>query len=228
MKTLRNYTGKMMMMAMAMTMTMALTSCEVEIYDDMYVPNTPANMDYKQSKALSGEWTGDFGMFYTIVNRDRGQSRPVTYDADYTDIVFYPERYGATYGWGKQVDWYSYGPYEYIYHKFDWELVDGVVNLYYYKDSNLDTFIRDYSMTNDFFEGYFGNSSDRFRLRKIVDHYNWTPYVDTYSYGDRRDWYEARQMIEFEDSVSTTDKSDSVSTTEKSDSIVFGNRFLNK
>lgn len=207
MKTLRKYAGKMMMMAMAMMTTMALTSCELG-----YCEYGPEHMDYNQSKVLSGEWTGDFGMYYSYNGR--------YFDADYTDVVFYPARYGATYGYGKQVDWYSYGPYEYIYHKFDWQVVDGVVELRYYHDPDLNTFIRDYKMTNNYFEGYFGNSPDRFRLRKIVDHYNWTPYVNTYSYGNRRDWYgEARQMFE---------PGDSVSTSAPTDSIVFGNRFLKR
>lgn len=228
MKTLRNYwnetkqmmkaqSGKFCQMAKVMltgvAMASTLTSCELGYYE-----YGPGHMDYQQSKALSGEWTGDFGMYYSYNGR--------YFDADYTDVVFYPARYGATYGYGKQVDWYSWGPYEYIYHKFDWQLVDGVVELRYYSDSNLNTFIRDYKMTNDYFEGYFGNSSDRFRLRKIVDHYDWTPYVNTYSYGDRRDWYgSARQMFEFGDSVSTqTQATDSIA--QAGEGITFGNRFL--
>lgn len=222
MKTLRNYwketmqsmkaqSGRYRQMAMAMltgvAMACTLTSCEVEFYDGY---NSSSSMDYQQSKALSGEWTGNFGMYYKWNNR--------YFDADRTDVVFYPKYYGATYGEGKQVDWYAYGPYEYIYHSFKWQLVDGVVELRYYSDRSLDTFIRDYRMTNDWFEGYFGNSSDRFRMRKIYDHYDWTPYVNTYSYGDRRDWYGARQMIELGDSVGNQ--------TLANDSITFGNRFL--
>lgn len=189
MKTFNKYAGKMMAMAMTIMFAMSITSCEAEWWDDNH------RMDYKQSKALSGQWTGDFGMYYTYNGR--------AYDANYTDIVFYPEYSGATYGWGKEVDFYAFGPVEYVYHKFDWKLRDGVVDLMYYRDDYLNTFIRDYNMNNDYFQGYFGNTDDRFSLRKIKDYYDWTPYVDTYSSGNRRDWYDARQMIDLDDSTST-------------------------
>lgn len=189
MKTFNKYAGKMMAMAMTIMFAMSITSCDPEWWDDSH------RMDYKQSKALSGQWTGNFGMYYVYNGR--------TYDANYTDIVFYPDYSGATHGWGKEVDFYAFGPFEYVYHKFNWKLRDGVVDLKYYHDPELDTFIRDYNMNNDYFQGYFGNTNDRFSLRKIKDYYDWTPYVDTYSCGNRRDWYDARQMFDFEDSTAT-------------------------
>lgn len=213
MKTLRNFRQKAMMIMAGMAMVMGLTSCEGVWIEPAY---GPAHMDYNQSKALSGQWTGNFGMYYSYNGR--------YYDADFTDVVFYPDYYGATRGYGKQVDWYAYGPYEYIYHKFNWELRDGIVDLFYYHDTDLNTFIRDYKMTNDYFSGYFGNSSDGFRLRKISDYYNWTPYVNTYSYGNRRDWCEARQMFELSDSTDARQAFDA--SQEGNDQIKFGNRFL--
>ena len=71
-------------------------------------------MDVKQSIKFAGQWTGDFGMYYTY--RYRGQY--LTFDSYDTDIVFYPEFDGATYGYGKQVDYYEHGPYSYIYNSF--------------------------------------------------------------------------------------------------------------
>lgn len=200
-------TGVMILTGIALSMV--LTSCEA-VY---FAPgcDTPYEQDYKQSKALSGQWTGNFGMYYSMGNR--------YFDAAFSDVVFYPEYYGATYGYGKQVDWYDFGPYEYIYHRFEWELRDGIVYLEYPYDHSLDCFIRDYRMTNDYLSGYFGNSDEQFRLRKIVDHYNWTPYVNTYSCGNRRDWMGARQEINFDEPADTL----SQDTT-----IVYGNRFMNK
>lgn len=164
---------------MALMACTAFTSCDVW-YDDN---------DYDQSKALSGQWTGDFGMNYTYTFTYRGRRYTEIFDSYDTDVVFYPDHNGATYGYGKQVDFYEYGPYEYIYHKFDWRIVNGIVQLRYYEFPDMDTDIYDYHMTNDYFTGYFDNSNEGFKLRKIADYYNWTPYVNTYGYGGRTDWY---------------------------------------
>lgn len=166
------------MMLIAITTCMALSSCNAYWYD--------YNDDYDQSKALSGQWQGDFGMNYTY----RYGGRTYTFDSYDTDVVFYPDHNGATYGWGKQVDWYEYGPYEYIYNRFNWEIVDGIVYLRYPNDPRMNTNIYDYHMTNDRFTGYFDDSYEQFCLYKIRDYYNWTPYVNTSGYGSRYDWYD--------------------------------------
>lgn len=182
MKTYRTLLG-------TLVVCLTLTSCEVYWDDpyDPYYPPTPSTgtMDRDQSMALSGQWTGDFGMSYTY----QQGSRVLTFDSYDTDVVFYPDHSGARYGWGRQVDFYETGPYEYIYHEIRWEIRDGIVYLTYPSDPDFDCWIRDYRMTNDYFTGYFGSSNQQFRLRKLADHYDWTPYIDTESYGDRRDWY---------------------------------------
>ena len=134
------------------------------------------DMDVHQSIKFAGQWTGDFGMYYTY----RMGGRLYTFDSYDTDIVFYPEYDGATWGYGKQVDYYEHGPYTHIYNRFDWEIRSGVIYLQYYSDPSLDCAIYDYSMTHDRFQGRFGNSNDRFYLTKRADYYDWSIYRDYY------------------------------------------------
>ena len=121
--------------------------------------------DINQSMALSGDWRGDFGMYYNYVD---GRGRHYTFDSYDTRITFIPAYSQARHGRGTQVDYYEYGPYEYQYYKF--------------------TKINNYRMTNDYFSGTFSNTGTSFRLYKLADYYNWTPYVNVYGYGPRNDW----------------------------------------
>lgn len=171
-----------MLKALAITTTiMCTTSCQ-GFFE--YVEETH---DKAQSMAFSGEWTGDFGMYYNY----RYAGRTYTFWADYTNIVFYPRYAGATYGTGKQVDYYYDGPYAYEYHSFNWEIRAGIVYLDYPSDRSLNTSIYDYRMTNSSFYGYFGDSNESFSLRKIADYYDWTPYVNTYGNHHNTGWYPA-------------------------------------
>lgn len=142
--------------------------------------------DTVESMALSGQWRGDFGMYYDYVD---GYGRRYTFDSYDTYITFTPAYDYALYGRGTQVDYYEYGPYEYQYYKFSWRIKNGVIYLTYDYDPQLDTRISDYRMTNDHFSGTFSSSGSSFRLYKIADYYNWTPYVDIYGYEDRYEWY---------------------------------------
>jgi len=143
--------------------------------------------DTEEAMALSGQWQGDFGMFYEYVD---GNGRIFTFDSYDTDIVFYPEYDYATHGWGKQVDWYEYGPYEYQYYRFNWSIRYGVIYLTYPDAPELNTRISDYRLSYDYFTGYFAGSSSRFQLGKIADYYNWNYYNGTYGYNDRPNWYD--------------------------------------
>lgn len=143
------------------------------------------DMDVHKSIKFAGQWTGDFGMYYNY----RYHGRTYTFDSYDTDIVFYPNHDGATYGWGKQVDYYEQGPYSHIYNRFNWEIRNGVVYLQYYNDSSLDCAIYDYVMTSDRFQGRFGSSKDKFFLKKIADYYDWTIYVDYYFFYPNNGWY---------------------------------------
>lgn len=142
--------------------------------------------DTSQSMALSGEWRGDFGMYYTYVD---GRGRHYTFDSYDTRLTFIPAYSQAQHGRGTQVDYYEYGPYVYQYYKFSWSVNNGNIYLTYDYDHELDTRISNYRMTNDYFSGTFASSGTSFRLYKIADYYNWTPYVNIYGYGPRNDWY---------------------------------------
>ncbi len=143
--------------------------------------------DTMQSMALSGQWRGDFGMFYEY----EYHGRYYTFDADYTDIVFYPDYDYASHGWGKQVDYYYDGPYEYQYYRFYWTIDQGIVYLRYPSDPTLSAVISEYRMNNDRFSGWFEGSTASFSLYKIADYYDWTPYVDVYGYGLNNGWHPA-------------------------------------
>lgn len=143
--------------------------------------------DTSQSMVLSGEWRGDFGMYYTYVD---GRGRHYTFDSYDTRLTFIPAYSQAQHGRGTQVDYYEYGPYEYQYYKFSWSVNNGNIYLTYDYDHELDTRISNYRMTNDYFSGTFASSGTSFRLYKIADYYNWTPYVNIYGYDSRDDWYD--------------------------------------
>lgn len=130
--------------------------------------------DTEESIVLSGQWQGDWGMYYEIEHR----GHIYTFDSYDTDIVFYPDYDYATHGYGYQVDWYREGPYERLSYRFDWNIRNGVIYLTYPGYPEYNTSIRDYRMNNNRFTGYFDNGSDPFYLNKIADYYDWTYYYD--------------------------------------------------
>ena len=149
--------------------------------------------DTNQSMVLSGEWRGDFGMYYTYVD---ARGREYTFDSYDSYIRFIPDHSYANYGTGTQVDYYEYGPYEYQYYYFTWSVRNGSIYIYYDYDHDLDTRISNYHMTNDYLSGTFAATNTSFRLYKMVDYYSWTPYVNTYGYGSRYDWgYSTRSAV---------------------------------
>lgn len=161
----------------ACVMILSFSSCN-PIWD------MDGDSDFNQSIKFAGQWTGDFGMYYNYEYR----GRVYTFDSYDTDIVFYPEYDGATYGYGKQVDYYEYGPYSHVYNRFDWEILRNVIYLTYYSDPGLDCAIYDYYMSRDMFTGRFGNSNDKFRMYKIADYYDWSIYTDYYYYYNNNGW----------------------------------------
>lgn len=141
--------------------------------------------DLDQAMALSGEWKGDFGMYYDYAER----GRVYRFEASCTRLTFLPRYDYATSGTGRQMDYYDYGPYSYQYYSFTWRVSDGVVYLYYDYDPQLNAAISDYRMTNDVFSGHIGQGGEPFQLYKTRDYYDWTPYVNyDYRYGPRNDW----------------------------------------
>lgn len=141
--------------------------------------------DMSRAMTLSGEWRGDFGMFYEY----EYYGRIYTFNSYDTRLVFYPDYDYATHGYGKQVDYYDQGPYVYQYYYFNWYIDRGDLVLDYPYDSNLNTVIHDYHMSSSTFYGYFGNSNNKFYLRKTADYYDWGGFTGNYYYGPRDNWY---------------------------------------
>ena len=141
--------------------------------------------DMSRAMTLSSEWRGDFGMFYEY----EYYGRIYTFNSYDTRLVFYPDYDYATHGYGKQVDYYDQGPYVYQYYYFNWYIDRGDLVLDYPYDPNLNTVIHDYHMSSSTFYGYFGNSNNKFYLRKTADYYDWGGFTGNYYYGPRDYWY---------------------------------------
>lgn len=148
--------------------------------------------DFDSSKAtrLTGEWYGDFGMYYTYSYK----GFVYTFDSYDTDLSFYPAYDHATFGDGIQIDYYAHGPYEYQYYTFNWDLVDGRIFLTYPGAHELDTEIYDYELSSNFFSGYFGNSDVFFELDKVENYYDdyYYSFSGDYYYTPRSNWYSSR------------------------------------
>lgn len=147
---------------------------------------TSCEEDNKIAFRLDGEWRGDFGMNYTIERN----GRLYTFDSFDTYLVFYNDGVMySTHGWGKQVDYYDYGPYAYQYYRFYWRIRDGKIYLDYPYDPELNTVIYDYRISFGHFTGWFDNSDVRFDLRKLDDtSYDWEYYRGDYIYGYNNAW----------------------------------------
>ena len=172
----------------------AFTSCE-------------RDEDVAESMCLSGQWYGDFGMYYEYEYR----GHIYTFDSYDTDIVFYPEYDYATYGYGYQVDWYEEGPYERMSFKFNWEIRDGIIYLDYPRYPEYNARIYNYTLNNDRFTGRFNDSSSRFTLRKIADYYDWSYYSSWefhYWYNSNWSWgyySQSRSLSEGQDNIAGED-----------------------
>lgn len=182
-----------------LSLCMVFTACEPD-------PDT------EESMVLSGQWRGDWGMYYVYQYPRSG--REETYKSYDTDIVFYPDYDYATHGYGYQVDWYAEGPYERLSFRFTWSIVNGVVNVQYPGYPEYDTFIRDYHLDNDRFTGYLGDSAWMFSLGKIADYYDWSYY---YSYGDYHYWNNSAWSYDYYAKTRGTAESDSTAVDDASE-----------
>lgn len=138
---------------------------------------------------LSGQWEGDFGMYYVDeYNR--------TWDADYSVIDFYQKLF-SNHGTGYQYDHYSHGPYKYRVFRFNWSVENGTIHLEYPSDKNLNVSIYDYRMSSTYFEGYFENTGSSFYLEKYTDDMGWDSYGSGnyyYGYNDGYDYAKTRSL----------------------------------
>ena len=155
---------------------MSFSACDIYINDE-YDPYYPTGRgDRGRANVISGEWQGDFGMFYTATNPYTG--RGVQFDASNTYILFQSDYYYGTSGTGKQIDFYNYGPIRQRYHRFVWEVRNGVLYLSYPGEPALNVAIYDYALNNSYFTGYAGDSRFRFNLRKL-NYGLWSNYALT-------------------------------------------------
>lgn len=142
---------------------------------------TGCDEDLQMSAILSGQWRGDFGMFYEF--EDRGEL--VRLDCNESHLYFEQRSAYTTSGWGKQLDHYFYGPKEFVYHYFDWYIEDRVLYIHYPYEPELDVAIYDYRTHHGVFTGYFGDSNTRFYLQKEEPYDDWDSYG--YYYAPARD-----------------------------------------
>jgi len=159
----------------ALMTIVAFSSCQDN--DKFYLQdNYSHHQDVNESMTLTGQWTGNLRMYYTYTQYGYSEQ----YDSYKSDIVFYPDQACATKGWGREVDWYTSGPYKSIQHKFTWEVRNGIVYLTFPSDRKLNCHISNYYMDDYSFTGYFSNSSMNFYMSKISDYYDWGYYTSDY------------------------------------------------
>lgn len=137
---------------------------------------TSCDEDRIDARYLSGEWQGDFKMYYDYEYR----GRVYTFYSYDTDIIFYPSSFNSTHGTGKQVDYYSEGPYKYQYYYFKWRVSNGVIYFDYPYDPEYNISIDRYYIDDNVFKGRFPYTGSTFRLYKLYD-YDWS-YYDRYDY----------------------------------------------
>lgn len=177
--------AKLLSLAFLAFSLFGLTACELYIGDDSYYPH--GGGDRQRANVISGEWEGNFGMYYTIANPYTGQA--TTFDANYTYVRFMSNYPGARSGTGQQIDFYRSGPYEYQYYRFLWEVRNGVLYLTYPQDHNLDVAIYDYYLSDRYFSGRMGDSNFAFQLGRL-SYNHWNRFSGDYMYGvyDSWDW----------------------------------------
>jgi len=165
--------------------------------------------DLEEAEILSGEWTGDMGMYYSDGRYE--------YDADYTDIRFVQDYELATRGWGEEIDYFDRPcPIRYQSFRFEWRVSNGVIYLTYPYAHNLDVQIRDYKLSSRRFRGWIGDT--KFTLVKLVDYSDWDLYDSNgYGYGYWNGYYAATRAGV--DSIPVT--TDNVSP----ENFTFGRRF---
>lgn len=180
---------KIISVAFSLCIASTLTSCLDE--------------DEIKSSIITGEWHGDFGMYYDYDCHTCDHVH--TYYSAETSLIFYPSHDYSTHGYGYQKDYYDYGPYRTQSYYFEWEMNDGVLYIDYPYDSYLNTEIHNYRMSDSMFTGRIGNNGDTFHLYKVADISDWSCYGSGYYYYEERYyWHSVANKACSADSVGTT------------------------
>ena len=153
---------------------------------------TSCDKDEMTALELHGQWYGDFGMNYSyeepVYDRYGHITGYVTrrFECYDTKIRFHQKGF-TDHGTGTQVDYYKYGPYEYIYYDFDWWVQNGIIKLRYRWANEWDTDIINYSLSSTHFRGTFDFTRVHFDLLSLdKSAYNWdirNSYYRNYGYG---------------------------------------------
>lgn len=149
---------------------------------------------------VSGDWYGDFGMYYEY----QYNGRTYRFDTWDTKIRFIHTLF-TDHGTGYQVDYYNEGPYRFISYKFHWEVKNQDIILTYPHNPEWNTTIYDYRIGNGYFRGYFGDSKTRFNLQTLKD-YDWNtncPNDFYYDYNNNYNGYRPWHAPAVRDSVTT-------------------------
>ena len=158
----------MMMLAM---MAFTFTSCEDE------------EIAYDLAGANGKVWSGTISAFY---NTRYGWSG----DHYRTTIEFYGDEYHWKRGWGREVDYDLNTDLGYM-SNFKWEVHNRDIIITYDDDVYNPAYIRDYRLSDNYFEGYIEDGSGReirFRLN-LIHNFDW----DYDYYGS---YYAPRKMKE--------------------------------
>lgn len=169
--------------------SMILAACTFTSCDD----------DNRLAMKLNGEWYGDFGMYYSAVDRRTGIT--VTWDCMDTYMNFNSTIMYSSYGYCKQVDEYPYRtrgwyldargnrciynepcPFERIYHNVKWDINDRNITFHYKGESEWNTLIYDYKLSNYYFSGYFSETGAPFNLESISYGNEWWSVYDASDY----------------------------------------------
>lgn len=143
-------------MALVAMMSLSFTSCDKDAITAGY---------------LDGTWEG-----YLRSSVDYYGNR---YYANSVDVCF---NAGWSSGTGQWIDYYSNAPWDYVYNRIDWDVRDGVINIYF-RDTQEYAKIRNYTLNESRFSGEieFAGSNDWKTFSFVKTSFNsWNSY---YYYG---------------------------------------------
>jgi len=126
---------------------------------------------------LSGKWEGNFGATYSV---SISGSRTESYSTKTTSLTFDPHRDYGKRGSGLEVDNYGSGaPIPELVYEFFWSVNERVIHFEFPDYEGMDFDICDYELDSEYFRGTINGK--KFKLRKVSDYYDWTPYKDYHS-----------------------------------------------
>lgn len=200
--------------ALWLTAALALASCDEDVLE---------------AERISGEYKGDFGMYYEYT---RG-GRTYAFDADYSYLQLQNYAFSSK-GNGVQIDYYSDGPYREIWHQIRWRVNSDrargqYITFHYLWEREWDTNIYDYLLTDDVFKGYFEDSSQRFMLLRLTppSGWSWDPYYrkdyGCYNNSGWRDGY-----FDYDGYYYRAPAKDAKTAAPQPSELRFGNRYTEK